>query len=173
MRADVLLKAVADKTRIGILAYLYGGPKFVEQIAMQLDISVSTASFHLEKLKAAGFVRVEKDQYYKIYTLSRAALELKLSDLILSVSQKKADEFEKTVKKQYAPRGKIDKLPVQKMKREIVLKDIAVGLEKDKPYTERDINIHIADRFDDFVTARKDMLSFGIIEKKGDSYYKK
>lgn len=172
MQADLLLKAVADRSRIKILSYLSGGPKFVEQIAMQLNIGVSTASFHLEKLKAAGLVCVKKEQYYKVYYLPENALDIKLSDLLSSVTESGCDEFEKTVKEEYCGE-KVEKLPVQTKKREIVLREISVGLKKGKGYTERQINLHIADRYDDFVQARKDMLLYGIIEKRGELYYKK
>lgn len=173
MRADILLKAVADKTRINILAYLRGGPKFVEQIAMQLNIGVSTASFHLEKLKAAGLVRVKKDQYYKIYSLTDNALDINLGELIFSCGVNDKDEFISSVKKEYKNKKKIEKLPVQKMKRAVVLKELCSDLKNGVAYSEREINIHIADRIDDFVTARKEMVLLNVIEKKGDYFYKK
>ena len=171
MQAECLLKAVADKTRLKILAYLKKGPKFVEQIAMQLNISVSTASFHLEKLKAAGLVCDKKEQYYKTYRLNDGALEVSLGELVDVSSCDEADIFESVVGKELLGERLI-KLPVQKMKRDIVLKRIADALRSDKAYTEREINLHVADYCDDFVTARKEMLALGFLEYAGGEYRK-
>jgi len=174
MHAEALFKAVADKNRLRILSLLKSSPKVVEQIAKELNISVSTASFHLEKLKAAGLVCDEKVQYYRQYHLSEELLRVSLMDIILS-SEPPNDtggEFEREVLDEAFASGKLEKLPVQKMKRDIVLREIAKGLKKNKAYTEREINIFIADKCDDFVTVRKELVSLGLVKFDGQAYRK-
>ena len=65
MQPEVLLTALADKSRLKILASLSQGPKFVEELSLQLNIGVSTVSFHLKKLLAADLVVAKKEQYYQ------------------------------------------------------------------------------------------------------------
>ena len=174
MQAEALFKAVADKNRLRILSLLKSSPKVVEQIAKELNISVSTASFHLEKLKAAGLVCDEKVQYYRQYHLSEELLRVSLMDIILSSEppNDKGGEFERGVLDEAFSNGKVEKLPVQKMKREIVLKEIAKGLKKNKAYTEREINIFIADRCDDFVVVRKELVKLGALRVENGIYRK-
>ena len=174
MHAEALFKAVADKNRLRILSLLKSSPKVVEQIAKELNISVSTASFHLEKLKAAGLVCDEKVQYYRQYHLSEELLKVSLMDIIISSEppDESEGEFEKEVISEVFTNGKIEKLPVQKMKREIVLKEIAKGLKKNKAYTERELNIFIADRCDDFVTVRKELVKLGALRVENGIYRK-
>ena len=115
----------------------------------------------------------EKVQYYRQYHLSEDLLKVSLMDIISSETPNESEgEFEKEVINEAFTNGKIEKLPVQKMKREIVLKEIAKGLKKNKAYTERELNIFIADRCDDFVTVRKALLEMGVVKSDGRSYRK-
>ena len=168
MQAETVLKALADGSRLKIVAYLSSGPKFVEQIARQFDISVSTASFHLEKLKAAGLVCDKKEQYYKSYSLVKGAFDIKLSDLI---GEGKDDGvFEKETVKEYFDGERLIKLPVQKMKRAAVLGEISKRLLKKGGYSERELNVELAGVYEDFIFIRKELLSSGLMEIKDGRY---
>ena len=158
MRSEKILKALADNSRLKIVAYLLSGPKFVEQIAKQLNISVSTASFHLEKLKAAGLVRDKREQYYKTYSLSENALSTRLIDL---VSDGEADgrEFEREVIKEYFEGDKIVRLPVQKMKRKAVLERVAQRLVKKGGYTQKELFIELSEYFEDFILLKNELIN--------------
>lgn len=50
---------------------------------------------------------------------------------------------------------------------------IAKSFEPGKKYSEREINICIADYNDDFCTIRCDMISEGILEREGATYWLK
>ena len=169
MQPETVLKALADGSRLKIVSYLMSGPKFVEQIAAQLNISVSTASFHLEKLKEAGLVRSEKIQYYKSFSLTADALERKLIDLI-GDGDEDGRVFEKEVEKEFFSGGRLKKLPVQKMKRQIVLSKIARKLTKKGGYFERELNIELAEYYEDFTLLKRELIAFGLIEKRDDRY---
>lgn len=171
MRSEKILKALADNSRLKIVAYLLSGPKFVEQIAKQLNISVSTASFHLEKLKAAGLVRDKREQYYKTYSLSENALSTRLIDL---VSDGEADgrEFEREVIKEYFEGDKIVRLPVQKMKRKAVLERVAQRLVKKGGYTQKELFIELSEYFEDFILLKNELINFGLIEEINGKYKK-
>ncbi|MBO7354716.1 MAG: DUF2087 domain-containing protein, partial [Lachnospiraceae bacterium] len=61
--------------------------------------------------------------------------------------------------------GKLKSIPAQRKKELIVLKEIAKAFEPGREYTEREINIIIADYHDDFCTIRRDMISEGILTR--------
>lgn len=73
----VLLKAVADATRLQILAMLRSSPDCeacVCDIANDLGISQPTVSHHLKVLAEAGIVESEKRGYWTWYSLRRTRL---------------------------------------------------------------------------------------------------
>ena len=172
MQAEELFKAFADKTRLLIINSLIEEPKFVEQLSLELNISVSTVSFHLKKLLAAGVVSTKKEQYYQVYFVDRGVLNKPVCAFLSGGGKKGGDAFYKTVKKRCFVGGRVDKLPVQIRWREVVYKEVAKTFEADKPYTEGEANVKIAEMIEDFLTAKKEMLAQGILIKKGKKIYK-
>ncbi len=174
MQVEVLLKAVADKQRLKILASLIDEPKFVEQLALELNISVSTTSFHLGKLQSAGLVSSKKEQYYQTYFVNERALECSLRELVsFGVGEDSSNAFEKNVIKDFVKKGKpISKLPVQIRKREIIFREILKEFSKNKKYSLKETNLIIADFCDDFATCRNEMLRLKLLEEK-DGVFKK
>ena len=172
MQAEELFKAFADKTRLRIISSLIKEPKFVEQLALELNISVSTVSFHLKKLLAAGIVSAEKQQYYQVYFVDRDVLRLPISDLIESEDEKCDNAFYERVKKQCFENGRVKKLPVQIRWREVIYSEVAKTFSYGKGYTEGEANVKIAEIVEDFMTAKSEMINSGVLVKKGNKIYK-
>jgi ArsR family transcriptional regulator len=63
-------RALADPTRVRILAVLRRGEQAVGQIALAADTRQSTASKHLQVLFHAGLVRRRRDASTVFYSLS-------------------------------------------------------------------------------------------------------
>ena len=171
-----LFKCLADKTRIQILKSLLIEDMYVERLAERLDLTPATLSFHLKKLEDASAVTSYKDQYYKMYSLCKAVFMTNILDLIKEESDdaKEQEErdasYQRKVINSFFEYGKLKSIPVQRKKELIVLKEIAKSFEKDKMYSEREVNIIIADFNDDFCTIRRDMISDGIMERDGSIY---
>ena len=68
---------------------------------------------------------------------------------------------------------KLMEIPVQMKKKKIVLEKIAESFEEDRKYTEREVNLIIADFHDDFCTIRKDLVGFGLMERNNNIYMRK
>ena len=68
--------------------------------------------------------------------------------------------------------GKLKSIPSQRKKELIVLEEIAKAFEKGRDYTEREINLIIADFNDDFCTIRRDMISEHILTRDNMIYRK-
>ncbi len=173
MQAEVLLKAVADKQRLKILASLIEAPKFVEQLSLELNISVSTTSFHLGKLQSAGLVSSKKEQYYQTYFVNEKALSCSLKELVSFGVEEKSNAFEKSVIETFVKKGSpIAKLPVQIRKREIIFKEILKEFSKNKKYSLKETNLIIAEFCDDFATCRNEMIRLKLLDEE-DGLYKK
>lgn len=176
--AIALFKCLADKSRIQILKSLMTEDMYVERLAQRIGITPATVSFHLKKLEDVGAVRSRRDQYYTMYSVNPDVFNVTILDILKEESeemtlQKERDEiYRKKVIDSFFEYGKLKSIPSQRKKERIVLEEIAKSFEKGREYTEREINIIIADFNDDFCTIRRDMISEGIITRENMIYKK-
>lgn len=166
-----LFKCLADKSRLQILKSLMQEDMYVERLAKRLNLTPATISFHLKKLEEAGVVTSRKEQYYTVYSICRQIFETKIIDILREEStedklQRERDElYRKKVIESFFEYGKLKSIPSQRKKERIVLEEIAKAFEPGKEYSEREVNIIIADYHDDFCTIRRDMISEGLLER--------
>lgn len=173
-----LFKCLSDKSRLQILKSLAIEDMYVERLAERLSITASTVSFHLKKLADAGAVTSYKSQYYMMYSLKKEIFETS----ILEILQEKSDEVEIQARRDaeyyqkvintFFEYGKLKTIPSQKKKKRIVLEVIAQAFEFDRIYSEREVNIIIADFHDDFCTIRRDMIGERLLERDTKGYWR-
>lgn len=86
--------------------------------------------------------------------------------------QAERDEaYRKKVIASFFEYGKLKSIPSQRKKERIVLEEMAKAFESGRKYTEREVNIIIADFHDDFCTLRKDMIDEKILAREGMVYW--
>lgn len=176
--AIALFKALADKSRLQILKSLALEDMYVERLAQRLDLTPATISFHLKKLSQAGAVSSYKSQYYTMYALNRQVLNTGILDLILERSdeadaQAQRDAaYRQKVIESFFEYGKLKSIPAQRKKERIILEVIAEQFDFDRTYTEREVNLIIADFHDDFCTIRRDMIAEKLLERENGTYRK-
>lgn len=173
-----LFKCLADKSRLQILKSLAVEDMYVERLAERLGLTAPTISFHLKKLSDAGAVTAYKNQYYMMYSLNKEIFQTSMLDIL----QQESDEVQKQVQRDadYRQRvidaffeyGKLKSIPTQLKKKRIVLEVIAAAFELDRIYSEREVNIIIADFHDDFCTIRRDMVSEKLLGRNGMEYWR-
>lgn len=173
-----LFKALADKSRLQILKSLALEDMYVERLAERLDLTPATISFHLKKLAQAGAVSSFKSQYYTMYALNRSVLHTGILDMILEKSDdaelqdQRDSAYRQKVIDSFMEYGKLRSIPVQRKKKRVILELIADKFEYGRIYTEREVNIIIADFHDDFCTLRRDMISEKLLDRNRDGYWK-
>ena len=171
MQAEELFKAFADKSRLQIVGLLVKGPKFVEQLALELNISVSTVSFHLKKLQQSHIVSVKKEQYYSVYFIEDDVLKMTIKSIIESSDTETQDVFYEQVLSECFVNGRVEKLPKQVRKREVICKEIAKRFKPGVGYSVGQANVIIADAVDNFLEIRNQMFELNLIcEKRGKIY---
>ena len=173
-----LFKCLSDKSRLQILKSLAIEDMYVERLAERLDITAPTVSFHLKKLADAGAVVSYKSQYYTMYSLKKDIFKTS----ILEILQEKSDEAEVQSRRDAEYRqkviniffeyGKLKAIPAQQKKKRVILEVIAQTFEYDRIYSEREVNIIIADFHDDFCTIRRDMISEHLLERDAKGYWR-
>lgn len=173
-----LFKCLADKSRLQILKSLAVEDMYVERLAERLGLTAPTISFHLKKLSDAGAVTSYKNQYYMMYSLNKERFQTNLLEILLQESdeakeqaQRDAD-YRQRVIDAFFEYGKLKSIPTQRKKERIVLEVIAEAFDFDRMYSEREVNIIIADFHDDFCTIRRDMISERLLGRNGVEYWR-
>lgn len=171
-----LFKALSDASRVKILNSLMDSPKYVELLAERLELTASTVSFHLKKLEEVGLVTKHKDQYYIIYEICNEILNQTLEDLVKSTHSHVAAEdareleYRQKVIDHFFKFDKLLSIPVQRKKRLIILEKIVEAFNFDTAYTEREVNLIIADFHDDFATLRREFISEKLMQRENGIY---
>ena len=173
-----LFKCLSDKSRLQILKSLAIEDMYVERLAERLGITAPTVSFHLKKLAEAGTVTSYKSQYYMMYSLKKDIFETSILDII----QEKSDEADVQARRDAVYRqkvldaffeyGKLKAIPAQRKKERIVLEAIVQEFDYDRIYSEREVNLIIADFYDDFCTIRRDMIGEGLMNRDARGYWR-
>ena len=172
-----LFKCLADKSRLQILKSLAIEDMYVERLAQRLDLTPATISFHLKKLADAGAVRSYRNQYYTMYALCRDVFLSRILDIICtesdeaSLQTQREAEYRQRVIDTFFEYGKLKSIPAQRKKERIILEEIAKAFEPDRIYTEREVNIIIADFHDDFCTIRRDMIGEKLMARENGKYW--
>ena len=172
-----LFKCLSDKSRLQILKSLTIEDMDGERLAERLDLTPATISFHLKKLAEAGAVTAYKKQYYTMYSLRKDVFMTRIIDIINEASDEAAiqaqrdAEYRRRVIDSFFEYGKLKSIPAQRKKERIILEEIAKAFEPGRIYTEREVNIIIADFHDDFCTIRRDMIGEKIMERENGKYW--
>ncbi len=172
-----VFKCLSDASRINIIAALRGGEAYGELLAERLGLSPSTLSFHMKKLEEAGLVTSRKEQYYTVYALREEAVRLRIADMIPAGSpeeedaaRKREDAYRRKVLDAFFDGERLLSIPVQRKKKQIILRKIAESIEPGLVYDEAAIS-EIIERFHpDYCTLRRDMVSEGILTREGGKY---
>lgn len=173
-----LFKCLADKSRIQILKSLMQEEMYVERLAERLGLTAPTVSFHLKKLEDAGMVESRKEQYYTIYSLKKEVFMTNIMDILKEESTEAREQEEREaayrekVLSSFFSYGKLKNIPSQRKKERIVLEELIKSFEPDKKYSEREVNLILADFYDDFCTLRRDMVDEGLFAREGMTYWR-
>ncbi len=174
-----IFKCLSDNSRLKIINSLMIEPMYVELLAERLELSTSTISFHLKKLLDAGIVSSKKEQYYTVYSLNEEMLSMNLKDLITDnrkeeeILNQREEKYKEKVINSFFKYDKLEEIPVQHKKRQIVLEKIVESFEIGREYTEKEVNLIIADFHDDFCTIRRDLIGFNFMERNNGIYKRK
>lgn len=174
-----LFKCLADRSRLQIIQSLAQEDMYVERLAERLDLSASTVSFHLKKLQEIGAVTSYRTQYYTMYSLCKPLFSVNLLEILCEptedadVQNRRENQYRQKVIDACFAFGKLRNLPAQNKKRKIVLEVISGAFAYNKLYTEREVNLIIADYYDDFCTIRRDLVAFGLLARKDGLYWRR
>ncbi len=169
-------RALAEPSRLKILAALIEKPMYLELLAERLNLAASTTSFHLKKLEEARIIKSKREQFYTVYQLIPEALQTRVFDLVkqpesaMQAQNAQDQAYRQKVLSTFFVDGKLVKIPVQLKKRMIVLEELASKFVPGQPYPEKQVNLILADYNDDFCTLRREMIGEGLLNRQDGVY---
>jgi hypothetical protein len=113
-----------------------------------------------------------------MYSLKREIFETSILDILLTesdealVQTQRDAEYRQKVIDAFFEYGKLKSIPAQQKKERIVLEVIVQSFEFERIYTEREVNIIIADFHDDFCTIRRNMIRENLLDRDARGYWR-
>jgi biotin operon repressor len=162
---DILptFKALADAKRIQIAGLVSTRPLSVEEIAAAVELKPATVSHHLAILREAGLVEASHEQYYTVYRFRQQPLLDALRAIAESPKPLEVDadlaQYDQKVLRDYLVDGKLKTIPVQRKKRDVILRFLAEPFEPNRRYTEKEVNTILVAYHDDVATLRRELVS--------------
>jgi biotin operon repressor len=166
--------ALADESRLRLVALLARRPHFGEELAELLGLKPATISHHLRRLREVGLVRAEKQSPYVLYRLHRAPLtELaallgRPGELAAQMGLPSEEELsEHILRGLLDDEGRLRAIPRQRRHRAVLLRFLARHFDTGRIYPEREIR-RVLLRFHDDPQALLDLLlQTGWLQRSG------
>ena len=171
---DDILRALADPERLAIAGRLARSDATASDLAGELGVPLPRVRRHLNRLWAAGVVRLRADRRtYRLdpETLQWAAEQVgppREAGLVLGA----ATEDEESVLRAFFRDGRLTEIPAKESKRRIVLERIALEFEPGVRYDERTVNA-IVGRFSlDHAALRRYLVDEGFLDRDHGTYWR-
>jgi rhodanese-related sulfurtransferase/DNA-binding transcriptional ArsR family regulator len=100
----VIGKALASPHRLELLELLAQGPRTVESLSQETELSIANASQHLQVLRQAGIVENRKHGLYVEYRLAGPEV-FELCKALQGVAEKRHAELDRLVRRQFGDRS--------------------------------------------------------------------
>ena len=171
-----LFKALADEKRIKIAALLSSRGLSVQEIAVAVDLTPATVSHHLALMREAGLVEATHEQYYTVYRFRQQPL----LDALRALAEQPAPpdlaadlaKYDQKVLGDFLVDGKLKTIPAQRKKRDVILRFLVEKFVPGRTYTEREVNLIIADYHDDFATLRRELICATLLRRENRQYWR-
>lgn len=168
-----LLQALADPTRLRLVATLLEQPACCEELAERLGLTAPTITHHLGKLDQAGLLNRRREQYYTVCETRPGPLQKTLRELVDTAAatsgseQARLDQARRRILDAFFERGRLRQLPAQRKKRLVVLAALAADFETGRQYEEAEVNALITERFADYCTVRRELVDERLLARDG------
>lgn len=174
----LLLKALADESRLRILGLLASGERSVDELAELLGLRSPTVSHHLSKLREAGLVSARAEGTTHLHRLEVTRLhslgqELFAPGAIAAVTEDDAEgRWERKVLSSFFEGERLKEIPASRKKRTVILNWLAGLFEPGERYPERRVNEIIQRHHPDCATLRRELIGAGLLAREAGVYWR-
>ncbi|HEX8903639.1 MAG TPA: metalloregulator ArsR/SmtB family transcription factor [Longimicrobiaceae bacterium] len=177
---DVLyyLKLLANETRLKLLGLIADGERSVGELAEILELSEPTISHHLAKLADAELVTMRADGNVHSYRLNGDVLHRLSRDfftpekVVSFAGAADAAGWERKVLGTYLDGERLTKIPDVRKKRDVVLRWLAERFERDRRYSEIEVNEVIRPHHPDVATLRRELVGARLMQRENGIYWR-
>lgn len=179
--ADAIIatfKAIADESRLKIIAHLTSGPTSVTELAELTHLRAPTVSHHLSILSRAGLVSVEQRGTTRMYSFVPSGLDgarrslTEEAGLSAFADDDNLEAWEKKVLDTFCEGETINQIPSSEKKRLVLVRWIATKFETGVEYPESEVNEIIKRHHVDSAYFRRAMVDNGLMTREGGVYRK-
>jgi DNA-binding transcriptional ArsR family regulator len=169
-------KALADESRLRIVAMLTEREHNVQQLANRLSLREPTVSHHLAMLRELGLVRARAEGTIRWYSLNEGVLRkfksavFNRENLAKFAASPTPVSDEDKVLANFLDGERLTKIPDARRKRWIILKWIASKFEKEIAYSEAQLNAIIKRHHEDCAFIRREMVGEKILSRENGVY---
>jgi hypothetical protein len=171
-------KALADENRLKLLGILANRECSVEELAELLRLKAPTVSHHLTKLRELGLVEMRADGNTHLYRLNAEGLR-SLNKALLTpesvatlVEMKDSDAWERKVLRDFFEGQHLKEIPSSRKKRQVILKWLAAQFERERLYTEAEVNEVIKRHHPDWAYWRRELVGAGLMQREAGVYWR-
>jgi biotin operon repressor len=169
-------KALADPTRLRMVALLLERPMYGQELAEALGIKPPTVSHHLSELRAAGVVRERKVDMYRYFEVDRDRLRalsgaLAEDKLLRPPRAPRADEEART-RSIYLVDGRLTAIPTQRKRVITILEALVQDFEYGRRYNEAEVNAVLARYHEDVATLRRELVGYRLLARERGVYWR-
>jgi biotin operon repressor len=171
-------KALADENRLRLLGILANRECSVEELAELLHLKAPTVSHHLTKLKELGLVEMRVDGNTHLYRLNAGGLPslnkalLTPENVATLVELEDSDAWERKVLRDFFDGERLKEIPSSNKKRQVVLKWLAARFERERLYTEAEVNEVIKRHHHDWAYWRRELVGAGLMQREAGRYWR-
>ncbi len=180
-------RALADPMRIRIMALLAERSMYGQELAEALSVATPTISHHIAILKAAGIVRVERENNYHHYHFDEQGLSnmahMLTREHLRSIGQAlqqqkdvtdstpiEADDRRMT-QEAYFKDGQLTTIPSQLNARKYILEKVAESFVWGRIYDEKEVNTILKTLHSDAATLRRELVDRNIMMRENGRYW--
>jgi biotin operon repressor len=171
---DDILRALADPERLTIAGSLAREDATPAQLADTLGLTTARVHKHLNRLTAAGVVRVNDDR--RTYRLDPETLRWAAEQVgpprDAGLALGAANENEEAVLRAFFRDGRLTEIPAKESKRRMVLGRIALEFEPGLRYDEREVNVIVGRFYNDYAALRRSLVDDGFLDRDHGEYWR-
>ena len=171
---DDILRALADPERLSIAGNLARSSDAAAALAKALDLPLSRVRKHLNRLVAAGIVRLQDDR--RTYRLDAETLRWAAEQVgpprDAGLALGAASEDEESVLRAFFRDGRLTEVPAKESKRRIVLERIALEFDPGVRYEEKEVNVIVGAFFNDYAALRRYLVDERFLSREQGVYWR-
>ena len=171
-----VFRALADSTRLRLLAAMVDRPRCGQDLAAEVGVSAPTVSHHLKVLGRAQLLTETRQAPYVFYQLDLVALQRAVKAVSSPqrvrelAAPSSLDDETRDVLRNFFDGPRLRSIPAQRRKKEIVFEEILRRLPRRREYAEPELNRFIEVHHLDFCTIRRELIMGRYMKREAGVY---